>query len=626
MASVAAAFELATRSHAEGKLALAEQFALSVLTEEPAHAEALHLLGIIALQKGNASLAVDYLNRSLLCDGHNAVVWKNMGDVYLAAGDLVSGVASYERALRLEPHFADAHDHLGIALQHLGYLERAVASHQEAVRLAPDLARAHNNLANALRSQGKSAEVAAAFEQAHRLAPECPEFVYNLGTALHEEGELERAVDCYRLALRMRPGHADASNNLATALKEQGNLDEAIAQFRQTLCLKPDHASALYNLSELAAVGHYQFAPEELERVKALAQSPRVSALERSLCGFAVASVLDKQKAYDEAFAYYRMANDLRRPQDHGVAFDAARHEAFVDGIIATYDEAYFERVRDWGVDTDLPVFIIGMPRSGSTLVEQILASHPSVFGAGELGQMPQLLAKLAADSQYLNGTPLLPDPRAARDMAAAYLKCLQSVGKGAPRVTIKTLENYLHLGAIATLFPRARIIHCRRDPLDICVSCYCQNFNHLDFTWSLDDIGAYYRAYEKLMAHWDRVLPVRIHEVYYEELIHNQEAVSRDLVSFCDLDWDERCLSFFKTRRVVRTASTVQVRKPISTKSIGRWKHYRSHLGPLLAALGRGFEGGAEEMPAAALPEAVFQGAANPAAPTTYVGQFTQI
>src|SRR5262249_53012476 len=159
--------------------------------------------------------------------------------------------------------------------------------------------------------------------------------------------------------------------------------------------------------------------------------------------------------------------------------------------------------------------------------------------------------------------------------MAAAYLERLTELGKSANRVTVKTLENFLHLGLIVALFPKARIIHCRRDPLDVCLSCYFQNFNHVNFAWSLEDIGRDYPAYEKLMAHWSRVLPTPIHEVRYEDLIHHQGPVSQDLLAYCGLDWHEQCLTFFRTRRVVRTASAVQVRQPISAQAIGRWKYY---------------------------------------------------
>ena len=184
------------------------------------------------------------------------------------------------------------------------------------------------------------------------------------------------------------------------------------------------------------------------------------------------------------------------------------------------------------------------------------------------------------------DGRKSLCDQWVTKEVAKAYLQHIDVVGKGAGRVTIKTLSNFLYLSEIATLFPNARIIHCRRDPLDVCLSCYFQNFNEMPFAWSLEDIGLWYRCYEKLMTHWSNVLPLPIHQVGYEGLVGDQEAVTRDLLKSCGLDWDERCLTFFNNRRVVRTASTIQVRKPMSKQAIGRWKHFESHLDPLIAAL----------------------------------------
>jgi hypothetical protein len=222
------------------------------------------------------------------------------------------------------------------------------------------------------------------------------------------------------------------------------------------------------------------------------------------------------------------------------------------------------------------------MPRSGSTLVEQILASHPRVFGAGELGDVPEFFSRWNAD---IGLGPIPPrDQNEARARAGDFLGRLNQFGL--ERVTVKNLVNHLYLGVIATLLPGARIIYVRRNPLDVCLSCYFQDFQSADFAWSLEDIGDYPRTYEKMMDHWARALPTTIHEVRYEDLVHDQEAVTRDLLAYCDLDWDEHCLTFFQTRRLVRTASSVQVRQPISRGAIGRWKHYESHLGPLLQAL----------------------------------------
>ncbi len=312
--------------------------------------------------------------------------------------------------------------------------------------------------------------------------------------------------------------------------------------------------------------------------------------LMRSVAGFALGAVLDAQGAYDEAFGVFTQANDLRREnlRDIKREFDPARHRAFVDDIIATFDRAYFERTQDWGTDTELPVFVLGMPRSGTTLVEHILASHPLVFGAGELGEFPRIMSQVTGTpaTEGLARPEPFPTQAVARGAAARYLRILTQLASEASRVTIKLPENFVYLGLLATLYPRARVIYCRRDARDVCLSCYFHNFQYMEYSFSLTDVAAYYREYERLMAHWADVLPLPIHEVSYEELLANQESVTRGLVAFCGLDWDDRCLSFHQTRRVVQTASTIQVRKPLSTKSAGRWRNYVSHLRPLLDAL----------------------------------------
>ena len=506
MTSIAEAFTMAGRWYASGNLQLAEQQAWAILGADPTHAESLRMIGVIAHQSGDMGKALDFLNRSLLCNNARSDTWKNRGDLHLTTGDLRAAVSDYEQALRLQPIFVDVFNNVGVALQQLGQLSSAAHYFREAIRLRPAQANAHNNLGNVLREQGKLEEARAAYAKALELMPDYGEAAYNLGICLHEQGELDEAVVHYRQALRINPTWANAYNNLGSALKEQGLLDEAAVQFRQALAHSPEHALALYNLSELAAVGQYVFAPSELEGLRAVVAREDGSALERSLCGFALATVCNKQGNYDKAFAYCKQANELRRGiRNEGTPpFDPAGHRALVERIITTHDESYFKNVRDWGMETDMPIFIIGMPRSGSTLVEQILASHPLVFGAGEIDELPRFsdcFKSRAAVDFYTD--KLLPTKEAARELAASYVSYLTRLGKGAAKVTVKTLENVLHLGVIATLFPRARIIHCRRDPLDICVSCYFQNFREIQFAWSLDDIGAYYRSYEKVMAHW---------------------------------------------------------------------------------------------------------------------------
>jgi tetratricopeptide (TPR) repeat protein len=590
--TTAEAFTLATQHHRAGQLAQAEQLYHAVLAQEPNHAEALHFLGAIALQVGDLDKAIAFFQKAIASNKTHAGYWNNLGVAYITTGKFREAVAAYDEALRLRPDYSEAYNNQGIACQQLGQLERAAGNYQQAILHRPTNVEAYNNLAHALKNLGRHAEAAAACEQALRYRPDNPVAANTLGMILQEQGELERAMGYYRQALHFKPGYADASNNLATALKEQGLLAEAVAQYRATLNFRPDHALAYYNLSQFAAEGWYHFGPEELERIQALTASARVPVVERSVLGFTLAGELDRQGAYDEAFRYYRQANDLRRGalQEANLAFDGQRHQALVEKLMATYDRAHFQRVQHWGTATDVPVFVLGMPRSGTTLVEQILCSHPEVFGAGELGEFARLMIGRAQKAGRPAGeAPLVPlsGEAAARDLAADFLRTLGRLGGGARRVTLKTLENYLYLGVIATVFPKARVIHCRRQPLDVCLSCYFQNFQHMDFAWSLEDIGSYYQQHERLMAHWRQVLPLPILDIDYEDLIAQQETVTRSLLTFCGLDWDARCLAFFNNGRPVQTASTLQVRRPLSAKSIGRWQKYRSHLGPLFRALG---------------------------------------
>jgi hypothetical protein len=353
----------------------------------------------------------------------------------------------------------------------------------------------------------------------------------------------------------------------------------------------PHHPYAIYNLSQFAAEGRFKFDPQELAFLKQLIAAGQGSVLERSLLCFSIAAVHDAERSYDEAFTYFRKANELRKQsQPRGAGFDAATHRELVDRVMRIFDGAYFRDVRGWGTPSDTPIFIVGMPRTGSTLVEQILATDPKVFAAGELGEIPRMMQRLSqamGEPDLYHSLRPFPSSEAAHEFTTGYLAFLDKMSRRAPRVTIKTLENFLHLGTIATILPGARIIHCIRDPLDVCVSCYFQNFESLDFSWDWSDIASYWKDHERLAAHWQKKLPTRIHEVRYEELIRHPEKVTKEMFSYCGLEWDAKCLKFFENRGAVRTASTVQVRKPLSSKPIGRWQRYRAHLGPLFDALG---------------------------------------
>jgi tetratricopeptide (TPR) repeat protein len=625
MKSVSQTLTEASQLRQAGQLARAEQLYWSVLGHEPTQPEALHELGMIAHQRGSSYLALDLLTRAVASREATAVHWNNLGVLHGLLNQLDKAAAALEQALRLDPNFAEtnnnlgtirlrqgepelaracferalrcrpdyaeAHHNLGLLWQHYQDFERAAACHEQAIRIRPNYPDACMNLGIARRHLGEFQAAIAAFQQALAWNAGLSDASSNLGHTLEELGEHAQAVQCYRRALSVQPKSAELSNNLANALKEQGLFAEAVAEYRRTLTIQPDYAFAWYSLVQLAADGYYRFESQDVARLKQWIADVRKSLHDRSLLAFTLAGVLDIQDAVDEAFSYYRQANEMRKQayQACGRDFNAHEQHALVDRLIGLHDEDYFRRVQGWGADSETPVFLIGMPRSGSSLVEQILSSHPQVHGVGELGKISRLAARQNASASRRGSATALAvaDAKNARELADSYLQCVSQLAHGASRVVDKTLDNFLHLGALVTMFPRARLIHCRRDSRDIGLSCYLQSFQDVNFAYAMEDIGCYYREYERLMAHWSRVLPVPIHVIVYEDLVRDLETTARGLVAFCGLDWDASCLRYHDNKRPVRTASNVQVRQPLFARSVGRWKRYRAHLGPLLHALG---------------------------------------
>jgi hypothetical protein len=308
------------------------------------------------------------------------------------------------------------------------------------------------------------------------------------------------------------------------------------------------------------------------------------------LC-YGLAHHYDARQDFARVAGLIQQANHtlLSEDRQRGRAYDPAEHRAYVDQILAAYGPAHFERVRGWGIDSDLPVFIVGLPRSGTSLAEQILASHPRVFGAGELAlirdcyrAIPGLVGKEAP------GIECVPELTQAvvQQLARRYLDPVRALHPTALRIVDKMPDNYLMLGLMATLLPKARIIHLRRDPRDVGLSCWMTYFRHIRWSYDLDHIGSRIEDYLRLMEHWRRVLSVPLLEIDYEDLVENTEAVARQMVAWCGLEWDPACLAFHQTRRVVRTASMVQVRQPVYRRSVGRWRQYEMFLGTLLRYL----------------------------------------
>ncbi len=671
MATISEAFALAIQHHQGGRLQAAEQVYRQILAVEPNHAQAIHLLGVIAHQAGKHDVAVQYITRAIRLQAGTASFHNNLGEAYRALGKISEAVACYRRAVELKPDFAAAHSNLGVALRDRGEAEEAVACWRRALELDPDLAEvhsnlgnvlknqgrlneavaccrravelkpglaeAHGNLGNALKDQGKLEEALACCRRAVELKPDIAEAHNNLGVALKEQGKLEEALACYRRALELKPDYAEAHNNLGVALKDQGNLEEALACCHRALELKPDLAEAHGSLGNVLeeigdlqgaedsfraalrhdsrfAFAHYKLAdllrgklPEEdlvaqrrllrgtraAGRGSASGEPSELTGAQR-LLHFGLAQVLDARGEYAEAAKHLDRGNALQLSdwRKRGQEYDPKAYELLVNQMIAVCTPDFFERVGGFGLESEIPVFVVGLPRSGTTLVEQILASHSQVCGAGEIQLASDTMAALGGQTvrqalsiDSFEGLRRL-DAQTVRRLASRHLEKLRAFSPAALCIVDKTLGNYLYLGLLASLFPRAKFIHCRRDLRDVAVSCWMTHFQ--DIRWANDHqhIASRFCEHQRIMEHWRKVLPVPLLEVDYAETVADLEGVARKLVAWCGLQWEPKCLDFHQAQRPVRTASAVQVRQPLYTTSVGRWRHYEQSLSTLLSAL----------------------------------------
>jgi len=590
------------------------------LADHPDAPPLLRLRGEAALRGGDAGEAVRRFRRLVEAAPDAGDHHLRLGDALRVAGEDEAALAAYRAGLAVAPDHPELHNNLGIALRAAGRMEEGIARFRRAIALKPGFAEALNNLGNALRDLDRPADAAKALERALALKPDSAEIRVNasqtfrragrlvealtharravelrpewaeahvhLGIALQERGELGAAVEAYRRGVGLDPANAQAHNNLGVALQMQGRFDEAGRSYRAALDLLPGYAEAHRHLTTLRRAHPAGHARE----IEALLASREPSDTQRAHLYFALAKIDEDEGRHREAFEHWRQGNELKRARVH---FDPFVHDRLIERIVETFSAELIAKRDSLGDDSRLPVFVVGMPRSGTTLVEQIVSSHPAVHGGGELGFLLNLERRLAASIPEPRGWPECArgiDAGVARRFQGVYLEHLRGLAASAWRITDKLPENFLRVGLATLLFPRAAVIHCRRNPLDTCLSNYFQLFvSGNEYSYDLRWLARYYRAYERLMAHWHAVVPDNVLDVDYEALLDDRERVTRRMIEFVGLPWDDRCLDHTRNRRPVETASSWQARQPLYTTSRDRWKRYAPWLGGLVEALGRG-------------------------------------
>ncbi|TPN64080.1 tetratricopeptide repeat protein [Mesorhizobium sp. B1-1-1] len=540
----------ALQLHQAGRRQEAEALYRQVLTHKVNHAAAAHFLGLLLHQTGRSAEGLGLLEQSVRLQPKNPDFLNNLGTVMRDLGRVAAAADFFRGAVALRPDQLAARDNLGSSLKQLGQFEGAEEIYRGTVARNPFHFRARIGLAETLQEAGRLDEALAVFREALSIRPKDAELLHGLGVGLMEKGELDEAADLFRQALAADPGMARAWLML-TQVKRQKERDAELTG------MEAQHAKAL---------------PDSLARMQ---------------LAFGLGKVNDDLKDYNRAFDYFAEGNAIRRK---GIDYDAEKTRAEFEAMKTVFDRDFFQKHRPSPISDDTPIFVVGMPRSGTTLVEQIIASHPQVYGAGELGILKTAVGRqfpATMPGGFPWGVSDVPDTDFA-EAGRAYLDMLHARYPHMRHVTDKMPGNFLLVGFIHMMMPKARIIHCARDAAATCLSIYKVHFrgDSHRYGYDLGELADFHNLYTDIMAHWHKVLPGVVHDVRYEDFVADQEGQSRALIDYLGLPWDDAVLSFHQTDRPVRTASAAQVRQPMYQGSVDLWKRYGDRLKPLLDRL----------------------------------------
>ncbi len=569
---------------------------------------------------GRGKDALNTLRRAVTIDPGHAPSWQSLGHQLKVSGDEQGSREAFEKHFALStqhPELVEAvkllrEGKLGkaerivrdllkkypvdvsgirilsdIGIQ-LGQLKDATLLLERCLELAPDFHAARHSYALVLLRQQKAEAALLEAEKLLAVEPSNPNFLTLKASILVRIGEHKKAIRIYEKVLKFYPNQARAQMSYGHTLKTVGRLEEAIEAYRKCIRLSPEVGEAYWSLANLKT---FQFSDSDIEDMRKQVTAEGGDADDQSHLAFALGKALEDSLQYDESFKFYRRGNSIRRLEH--------RHNQKINVLeavrqVRTLDGAFFTQREGWGCRARDPIFIVGLPRAGSTLLEQILASHSQVEGTSELQDIIAISRKLGNKSRE-NPSGKYPEILAEmdrdqlRELGESYLETTRiQRSKDLPFFIDKMPNNFRHIGLIHLILPNSKIIDARRHPLGGCFSGYKQLFAHgQTFTYSLEDIGKYYRDYVRLMDHWDAVLPGRVHRVQYEEMVADTDAQIRALLDFCELEFEDQCLRFYETERAVRTPSSEQVRKPIYKESMEQWRHYEAYLDPLKEALG---------------------------------------
>ena len=540
-----------------------------VIAIKPDYADSYNNMGNILKEQGKLEEAIAAFNKAISLKPDYAEAHNNMAVTLQKQGKLEEAIEAYKKAIAIKPDYAEAHYNMGVNIQEQGKLDEAIACYKKALSLKPEYAEAHNNMGVVLHDQGKLDEALACYNKALSLKPEYAEAYNNMGNALKDQGKLTASIESYQKALSLKPDYPDVYNNMGVVLQDQGKLDEAIASYQIVLSFKSDYAEAHKNLSMLIK---YKPDDAQITLVREMMQRSDLKDDDRCHLHYTLAKMSEDVGDLDIAYDHYVAGGKLRKKL---LSYDFKQDELIFDQTKNTAP-----KYKGFSLDTPIetttntPVFILGMPRSGTTLVEQIISSHSQVHGAGELPFLDRFGGALSLGNQIISSENVL-------QMRNAYLHELEKVSSGCQFVTDKMPQNFLQIGLILKALPEAKVIHVKRDPAATCWS----NFKHyfdvkgLGYSYDLKDTVNYFKIYQDLMEFWDQQYSDQIYHLDYDKLTLEQEPETRKLIQHLGLDWEDNCLSPQENKRSVKTASQQQVRQKIYTGSSQAWRKYKPFL-----------------------------------------------
>ena len=555
-----------------------------------------NISGVFYKQTGQIDEAIKTFEKAITINPDYAEAHNNLGVTLQNLGLMDEAITSYEKAIASNPDYAEAHNNLGNIFRELEQLDAAVKSYEKVTAINPDYPEAHYNLGNTLVKLGQLETAIKSYEMVIAINPDYHQAHYNLGNTLAELGQLETAIKSYEMVIAINPDYPEAYFNLGRSLQQLGKLDQAVKCYEKAISIRPNYSGAYYNLSYLKK---YTVSDPQISKMQSLISSDNITQSDRIDLYFALAKVYENLDNQDKLFKYLHEANRLLK---HELNYSLDRSKTLFSTVKEIFSKPYpdIEKSLSSEPSTFKPIFIVGMPRSGSTLVEQIISSHHAVHGAGESQDLRSLIAPILSDNLiqgskiastsigndkiYLSSKSSLPE-EAFLSLRKQYLNVLAKLNVSESVITDKSLSNFRFIGFILTSFPEAKIIHMKRDARAICWSIYKSNFRSKGngYSYNFDDLAGFYGLYTDLMDFWHQLFPDRIYDMCYEDLTTNQEEETRKLLEYCELEWDDNCLNFHNSKRAVKTASALQVRQKMYQGSSEAWKKYKNHLQPLI-------------------------------------------